>query len=122
MRLLFRLATIIAGCTFVLTCSGCKSYWISAEIENQTGQTIHEIEVAYPTASFGNNALANGASMHYRFQIRGSGPVKVEYTFANGKVTHAEGLNLVERQQGELQIRLLPDGKVEFLPKLNPAP
>jgi acyl-[acyl carrier protein]--UDP-N-acetylglucosamine O-acyltransferase len=50
------------------------------QIENQTGQPIHELEVDYPTASFGTNTLAPGAAMHYRFQIRGSGPVKVEYT------------------------------------------
>jgi hypothetical protein len=113
--------TLAAAGMLTLAMTGCHSYWIDADIENQTGQTIHELEVDYPTASFGKNTLEQGQSMHYRFQIRGSGPVKVEYTFDNGKLTHAQGLNLAERQQGQLRIRLMPQGKVEFLPKLEPV-
>lgn len=105
----------------ILTTTGCRSYWIDADIENQTGKPIHELEVDYPSASFGANTLASGNIMHYRFQIRGSGPVKVEYTFEDGKTTHAQGLNLTERQKGHLVIRLFPKGKVDFLPKLEPA-
>jgi hypothetical protein len=111
----------VAACAMMLAISGCKSYWIDANIENQTGQPIHELEVDYPTASFGTNTLAPGAAMHYRFQIRGSGPVKVEFTTADGKTSHAQGLTLAEHQQGQLTIRLLPQSKVEFLPKLQPA-
>jgi hypothetical protein len=109
------------ACALLLGITGCKSYWINASIENQTGQTIHELEVDYPTASFGTNSLTPGASMRYRFQVRGSGPVKVEYTLRDGKTTHAQGLTLAEHQKGELLIRLLPQGKVEFSPKLEPA-
>lgn len=105
----------------VLAISGCKSYWVNARIENQTGQPIRELEVDYPTASFGTNTLAPGAAMHYRFQIRGSGPVKVEYTLPDGKTAHAQALNLAEREHGQLTIRLLPLGKIEVLPQLQPA-
>jgi hypothetical protein len=59
--------------------------------------------------------------MKYRFQIRGSGPLQVQYTSGNGKAAHAEGLNLKEHQQGQVTIRLLPLGKVDFLPSLQPA-
>jgi hypothetical protein len=106
---------------FSLVATGCKSYWIDTSVENQTGQPIHELEVDYPTASFGTNTLAPGGAMHYRFQIRGSGPVKVEYTSADGKTVHGQGLTLEEHQHGQLGIRLLPQGKVEFLPKLQPG-
>jgi hypothetical protein len=105
----------------MLSAASCKSYWVDARIENQTGQQIQELEVDYPSASFGTNALASGAAMHYRFQIRGSGPLKVEYTSGNGKTAQAQGLTLTEHQQGELTIRLLPGGKVDFLPNLQPA-
>jgi len=104
-----------------LSAAGCKSYWIDAEIENHTGQTIHELEVDYPTASFGANSLASGGAMHYRLQIRGNGPVKVEYTFEDGRTTHAQGLNLAEHQQGSLTIRIFPGGKVDFVPNITPA-
>jgi hypothetical protein len=120
-KLAGRLAVAAAG-ILTLSATGCHSYWVDADIDNQTGETIHELEVDYPTASFGKNTLGSGQTMHYRFQIRGSGPVKVEYTFDNGKVTHAQGLNLAERQQGQLRIRLMPLSKVEFLPRLEPVP
>jgi hypothetical protein len=100
---------------------GCKSNWVEADVENQTGQAIHELELSYPSASFGTNILAPGAAFHYRFQIRGDGPMKVEYSFGDGKTIHAQGLTLAERQQGQVTIRLLPQGKVEFVPRLQPA-
>lgn len=113
--------TTMGLAVMMLAAAGCKSYWIEASVENQTGQAIHELEVDYPTASFGTNVVAPGAAMHYRFQIRGSGPVKVEFTTGDGKAAHAQGLTLSEHQQGQLTIRLLPQGKVEFVPKLQPA-
>jgi hypothetical protein len=115
-----RFWTVIA-CAGMLNAVACKSYWVDARIENNTGQAVHELEVDYPSASFGTNSLAPGAAMHYRFQIRGAGPLKVEYTSADGKTAQAQGLALTEHQQGELTIRLLPQGKVDFLPKLQPA-
>ena len=110
-----------AACAAVLLSSGCKSYWIDASIENQTGQAVHELEVDYPSASFGTNTLAPGAAMQYRFQVRGSGTVRVEFTTGDGKTSHAQGLTLEEHQQGKLTIRLLPQGKVDFLPNLQAA-
>jgi hypothetical protein len=106
---------------FIPVTVGCKSYWIDTTVENQTGQPVRELEVDYPTASFGTNTLEPGTAMHYRLQIRGSGPVKVEYTSPDGVTHHAQGLGLEERQQGQLTIRLQPQGKVDFLPKLQPA-
>lgn len=101
--------------------TGCRSNWVDATVENQTGHPVHELEVDYPTASFGSNSLTPGAAMHYRFQIRGEGPVKVEYTGEGGAAFHAQGLTLTEHQEGQILIRLLPSGKVQFVPKLQPA-
>lgn len=124
MKLLSNTLLGLATCILLLAAIGCKSYesdWIEATVENKTGQRIQELEVAYPSASFGTNSLNAGASMHYRFQIRNSGPVKVEYTAADGKVARTQGLTLVEHQHGQLIIRLQPEGKVEFLQQLKPA-
>ena len=114
-------ATLLATFALCLACAGCKSYWIDATVENNTGQAIRELEVDYPTASFGTNSLAAGKAMHYRFQIRGSGPLKVDYISPDGKPSHNQGLSLVERQHGQLTVRLLPLGKVEFVTNLQPA-
>jgi len=117
-----RMAVFLAATgALMLGIPGCKSYWIDASVENQSGQAVRELEVDYPTASFGTNTLAQGATMHYRFQIRGSGPVKVEYLANGGKPVHSQGLTLEERQHGQLLIRLMPFGKVEFVPSLQPA-
>ncbi len=109
-------ATLLATSLF----SGCHSYHIDATIENRTGATIQLLEVDYPSASFGDNSLASGADFHYRFQINGSGQLKVSYTAANGKSVQISGPTLVERQQGQLEIVLEPGGKAEFLPQLTP--
>jgi hypothetical protein len=112
--LLLVLATALAG---------CRSYHIDATVENRTGAAIKLLEVDYPSASFGTDAMASGADLHYRFQIRGSSAVKVQYSEA---ATHRQrqmtGPELFERQEGRLEIVLLPDGKAEFHPELSPRP
>jgi hypothetical protein len=100
--------------------SACHSYHIDATIENRTGAPIQLLEADYPSASFGIDSLAPDASFHYRFQVRGSGPLKVSYTAANGQTVQISGPMLVERQQGHLEIVLEPGGKAEFHPQLTP--
>jgi hypothetical protein len=105
---------------------GCHSYHVETTIENRTGAPIQLLEVDYPSASFGADSLAADAVFHYRIQLRGSGPIKVLYTVTSaGRAQHAvqiEGPALTERQEGRLQIVLLPGGKAEFHPELTPAP
>jgi hypothetical protein len=105
---------------FGLAC-GCHSYHIETTVENRTGAAIQLVEVDYPSASFGADSLAAGADYHYRIQIRGSGEIKVEYT-AGGQQAQITGPALFERQQGRLEIVLLPAGKAEFHSELSPKP
>lgn len=101
--------------------AGCHSYRVAATVENRTGAGITLLEVDYPSASFGADALANGADYHYRFKIQGNGAVKVQYSTADGRQTQqASGPTLYEGQQGSLTIVLQPGGKVEFEPRLTP--
>ncbi len=109
-------ATVFSAFLF----SACHSYHIDATIENRTGASIQLLEVDYPSASFGADSLAAGANFHYRFQVNGSGQLKVSYTAANGKTVQISGPALVERQQGKLEIVLEPDGKAEFHSQLTP--
>jgi hypothetical protein len=107
----------------VLSLAACHSYRIDAVVENRTGEKIELLEVDYPSASFGVDALASGAAYHYRFQVRGSGPVKVQYTESGSvKVRQAVGPSLYEHEEGSLEIVLLPDGKAEFHPQLSTHP
>jgi len=100
---------------------GCHSYHVETAVENRTGGAIQLLEVDYPSASFGSDRLASDGVYHYRIQLRGEGPLKVQYTAADGKQVQVAGPNLVERQEGSLQIVLLPGGKAEFHPDLTPV-
>lgn len=104
----------------LLALAGCHSYHIDTTIENRTGGAVRLLEVDYPSASFGTGALDNGADYHYRFQVSGSGPVKVQYTAADGQPVQITGPTLEEHQQGRLEIILLPNAKAEFHPQLTP--
>jgi hypothetical protein len=52
--------------------------------------------------------------------VRGSGPLKVGYTSSDGQQAQISGPTLAERQEGRIQIVLLPGGVAEFHPKLAP--
>ena len=100
---------------------GCHSYHVDATVENRTGDAITLLEVDYPSASFGADKLAAGADYHYRFQVRDSGPVKVQYTESTTlQARQISGPELSEGQEGRLEIVLLPGGKAEFHPSLSP--
>ena len=104
----------------LLAAAGCHSYHIDSTVENRTGTAIQLLEVDYPSASFGVDNVASGADVHYRFQVRDSGPLKVQYTIKGGHQIQITGPTLAERQEGQLQIVLLPDGKADFVPHLAP--
>ena len=106
----------------LLALAACHSYHIDATVENRSGGAIQLLEVDYPSASFGANTLAAGATLPYRIQARGSGPLKVQYTASDGRQIQIEGPTLAEREGGSVEIVLLPGGKVEFHPQLTPQP
>jgi hypothetical protein len=121
-RIYVRILSAILLPTLFLA-SGCHSYHVETTVENRTGAAIQLLEVDYPSASFGANSLASGAIFHYRIQLRGSGPLKVQYATGDGRqIVQIDGPMLAEPQQGQLQIVLLPAGKAEFHPQLTPQP
>ena len=105
----------------MLALAGCHSYHVETTIENHTGGLIRLLEVDYPSASFGVNSLAAGEEYHYRIQLRGSGPIKVQYSGNDGRKAQVEGPMLFEQQEGRIEIVLLPGGKAEFDPELTGA-
>jgi hypothetical protein len=106
----------------LLMAVACHSYHVETTVINHTGSAIQLLEVDYPSASFGAGTLAAEASLPYRIQLRGSGTLKVQYTAANGQQITIDGPVLAERQEGRLEILLLPGGKAEFHPALTPRP
>lgn len=101
--------------------SGCHSYHVETTVENRTGGAVQLLEVDYPSASFGDESLAAGSAFHYRIQLQGSGRLKVQYTKPGGVQIQINGPTLAERQEGHLEIVLLPEGKADFQPNLTSA-
>jgi len=120
-RAALRQFVFIALMSPALLAAACHSYHIETTLENRTGNPIKLLEVDYPSASFGADALAAGANLRYRIVVLDSGPVTITYTGSDDKQVKIKGIDLFERQQGSLEIVLLPNGKAEFHPHLTPA-
>lgn len=82
-------------------------------IRNQ-GPDIRQLEVDYPHASYGQDALASGADFSYLPKVMGSGPVKVSFTDSMGKPHTATGPTLTEGQRKELVITIGEDESIHF--------
>jgi hypothetical protein len=74
-------------------------------VRNQ-GPDIHQLEVDYPNASFGRDAVASGATFDYAPKLIGSGPVKVTFNDATGKSHTATGPTVQEGMHKNLVISI----------------
>jgi hypothetical protein len=119
-RLRKKVGTALSASALLIVAAGCHSYHIEATVENRTGATITLLEVDYPTASFGADTLAVDQAFHHRIQTRDSGPISVQYTAGHGRQVVVTGPTLYEKQEGSIEIVLLPNGKAEFHPALSP--
>ncbi len=99
--------------------TGCRSYHVQISVDNHTGAAIQLLEVDYPSASFGADSLASDGNINYSIQVRGSGPIKVQYTVAGVAQKQISGPSLSEGDEGQLKIVLLPGDKVEFTPRFS---
>jgi hypothetical protein len=82
-------------------------------IHNQ-GPDIHQLEVDYPSASFGRDYVKSGASFKYVPKLIGSGPVKVMFNDSAGKSHTATGPVIKEGMQADLVISMGEDESVIF--------
>lgn len=101
------LGVLLSG---LLSVVGCHSAFVDAVVRNQTAQPISLMEVDYPSASFGTQALAPGAEFHYRFKVLGSGPAKFIWTDTAQVAHQATGPDLAEGDEGRLTVTLAQDG------------
>lgn len=91
-----------------LTLTGCHSAFIEATISNRTAEPLAVVEVDYPAASFGTQALAPGQDFHYRFKVLGSGPTTVLWTDVAHHDQKNSGPPLHEGDEGKLAITFSP--------------
>jgi hypothetical protein len=105
MRLFTRRALAILA---LATLTGCHSHYVSIDVHNLTTKPITLLEVDYPSASFGVDTLAAGATYHYRFKILGDGPTKILWTDAAQQQHTVAGPSLREGQEGTLTADITP--------------
>lgn len=101
-----RCLTLLPALSFL----GCHSPFVEATVSNQTAQQLKLIEVDYPSASFGTQALAPGANFHYRFKVLGQGKLTLTYTDSANHEQKSEGPVLKEGAEGPLHITIRSDG------------
>jgi hypothetical protein len=112
----FSLAVFIS---FVLL-TGCRSPYVETTVRNSGSTELHNIEIDYPSASFGISNLAPGEAFHYRFQLRDTGRMKVQF-FDDAKKSHSGvGPYAAEGQHGTLAITLDGSGKNVWAANLHP--
>jgi hypothetical protein len=96
----------VAGLAGLMVLAGCRSPYVEADVINATASPVSLVEVDYPSASFGTESLAAGATYHYRFKILGSGATKVLWTDAEHHDRSVAGPQLSEGQFGTLTVTL----------------
>ncbi len=101
--------------------AGCRSPYVQTTVVNSGRTELHNIEVDYPSASFGIPSLPPGQDFHYRFQIRDAGRMKVEFSDSAEKTHSGTGPYVAEPQQGTLVLTLDGSGKNVWNPNLHPS-
>ena len=100
-------------CSFLLLGSfcltGCKSAFIHAVTLNETGVPITVLEVDYPSASYGANALPVGGKYICGFKIQGSGGTTVTWIDPNHQTHTFKGPQLHQGQGGTITVHLEPN-------------
>jgi len=117
---------IAAVCTAVLLgialipLTACKpSPYVQMTVTNASGDTVQQLQVDYPSASFGKDRLADGAGFNYRFKIQGEAKLHIEFLDSKGKQYQADGPELNDGQQGTVGVRIAPGFTVSWQPALR---
>jgi hypothetical protein len=98
----------------VLCAAGCRSHVIRITLVNSSSETVSTIIVDYPDATFGVNSLPPGKSFPYVIKPVGTGPLKVQFTNAQGLSHTVNGPTLHKGDEGAIQIKLSQDSAAFF--------
>lgn len=99
---LFRTLVVVT----LLSAAGCRSHVIKVTVVNSSSQPVSTIIVDYPDASFGVNSLAPGKTFPYVIKPMGTGPLKVQFTDAQGVGHTVNGPMLHKGDERAIQIEL----------------
>ncbi len=99
---------------------GCRSKLVEARVVNSGTTELYNIEVDYPSASFGISGLAPGETYIYRLQLQDAGRMKVEFSDSKQQPHSGKGPYVAQGQQGTLTLTLDGNGKNQWDAQLHP--
>lgn len=112
---------LLAGLAAIVAMAGCRAKLVEVRVVNSGTTVLHNIEVDYPSASFGTSNLAPGATYIYRIQLQDAGRMTVEFFDSKEKSHSGKGPYVAQGQQGMLTLTLDGRGKNEWVAHLHPA-
>ena len=112
---------LLSALAAMVLIAGCRSPYVETRVTNSGATELRNIEVDYPSASFGFSSLAPGATYVYRFQIQNAGRMKVEFSDSKEQPHSGKGPYVAQGQQGTLTITLDGSGKNQWAAQLHPA-
>ena len=110
----------LAALAGLLLTVGCRSKLVEVRVVNSGTTDLHNVEVDYPSASFGVSSLAPGATYIYRIQLQDAGRMKVEFSDHKEQPHSGKGPYVKEGQEGTLTLTLDASGKNQWNPQLHP--
>ncbi|HEY5253413.1 MAG TPA: hypothetical protein VIJ53_02085 [Acidobacteriaceae bacterium] len=110
----------LAALASLMMTVGCRAKLVEVRVVNSGTTDLHNIEVDYPSASFGMSNLAAGTTYVYRIQLQDAGRMKVEFSDSKEQPHSGKGPYVEQGQQGTLTITLDGSGKNRWDPQLHP--
>src|SRR5215471_10508036 len=107
-----RASLLIIVLTAVFAMAGCRSRVIKVNLINTSTAPVKTIIVDYPSATFGKDKLAPNETFSYAIKPLESGPLKVQFTDANGHGHAYIGPTLRPGGEGSIDVRLDQNGAV----------
>jgi len=85
--------------------AGCRAHMITIKLINTSAAPLSTIIVDYPSATFGKDKLAPGETFSSTVKLTDDGPLKAQFTDANGKNHFYTGPMLHKSEEGLIEIR-----------------
>jgi hypothetical protein len=89
---------------------GCRSHVIKVTVTNASNQTLSNIIVDYPGATFGIASLAPGKTFPYAIKPYETGFIKIQFTNAQGTIQTYTGTKVSKGDEGSIDVQLTHEG------------
>ena len=96
----------IAALLLFTLLAGCRAHVVKVNLINTSSEPVKTIIVDYPTATFGKDTLAPGATFSYAIKPLETGMLKVQFTDAKGSIHNYTGTTLHKNDDGVIDVNI----------------